>query len=149
MVNPSGTAAKEVSSTAAEKHWRDASAQVADEAGASQSRKESAELEFDITYVQTNVDACKALHRALSNLRSVLLGCCSICWGLVTFAVMMLWRVFLCSCPVAVYAPDPRWTCRSNNHEEVPEANTCMHCFQKGLLKSLLTLHVYHVMKMQ
>ena len=69
VVNPSGTAAKDFSTTAAEKHWRDACAQIAEEAGASQSSKETADLEFDITYVQTNVDACKAVHRALSNLR--------------------------------------------------------------------------------
>lgn len=70
MVNPSGTAVKEVSPSAAEKHWKDTSAQVAEEAGSSQSSKEPAQLEFDITYVQTNADACKALHRALSDLRS-------------------------------------------------------------------------------
>ena len=79
VVNPSGSAAKEVSTTAAEKHWKDASAQVVEEAGASQSSKEVADLEFDITYVQTNVDACKAIHRALSNLRSVLLANCDMC----------------------------------------------------------------------
>lgn len=69
VVNPSGTAAKEVTTAAAEKHWGDAAAQVLVEANPSQSAKEPAQLEFDITYVQTNADACKAIHRALSNLR--------------------------------------------------------------------------------
>ena len=79
VVNPSGSAAKDFSTTAAEKHWKDASAQVVEEAGASQSSKEVPDLEFDVTYVQTNVDACKAIHRALSKLRSVLLANCDMC----------------------------------------------------------------------
>lgn len=74
MVNPSGTAVKEVFASAAEKHWKDASAQVAEEATSSQTSKEPTQLEFDITYVQTDADACKAVHRALSNLRSALLS---------------------------------------------------------------------------
>ena len=69
VVNPSASAAKEVSSAAAEKHWRDAASQLAEETGPSQSQQDLSELQFDVTYVQTNADACKAIHRALSNLR--------------------------------------------------------------------------------
>ena len=75
VVNPSGTAAKEVTNAAAEKHWSDAAAQVLVEADSSQATKEPAQLEFDIAYVQTNADACKAIHRALSNLRLACVYC--------------------------------------------------------------------------
>ena len=69
VVNPSASAAKEVSPAAAEKHWRDAVSQLAEEAGPSQSQQDPGELQFDVIYVQSNADACKAIHRALSSLR--------------------------------------------------------------------------------
>ena len=72
MVSPAASAAREVSASSAEKHWREAAAQVGDtaaSAGPSQAAPPPTELQFDVLYVQNIADACKAVHRALTELR--------------------------------------------------------------------------------
>ena len=72
MVSPSASAAKELTASSAEKSWREAATQLhgaADSAGSSQPTRPPAQLQFEVMYVQSNADACKALHRALTELR--------------------------------------------------------------------------------
>ena len=72
MVSPAASAAKEVTASSAEKSWQEASTQLlgaAESAGSSQPAQPPAQLQFEVVYVQSNVDAIKALHRALTELR--------------------------------------------------------------------------------
>ena len=72
MVSPAASAAREVNASSAEKAWREAAAQLqgaAESAGSSQPAQPPAQLQFEVMYVQSNADACKALHRALTELR--------------------------------------------------------------------------------
>ena len=72
MVSPAASSAKEVTASSAEKNWREAATQVqeaADSAASSQPAQPPAQLQFEVLYVQSNADACKALHRALAELR--------------------------------------------------------------------------------
>ena len=72
VVSPAASAAKEVTASSAEKSWREAAAQLqgaAQSAGSSQPAQLPAQLQFEVMYVQSNADACKALHRALTELR--------------------------------------------------------------------------------
>ena len=75
MVSPSASAAKEVSASAAEKNWREAAnqaASAAESAESSQPTQAPAQLQFEVVYVQSTKDACKAVHRALTALRLVI-----------------------------------------------------------------------------
>ena len=71
MVSPAASAAKEVSSSTAERSWREAAeaAVAAESAGSSQPARGAPQLQFDVAYVQSNAEACKAIHRALTELR--------------------------------------------------------------------------------
>ena len=73
MVSPASSAAKEVSASSAEKHWREAVASqapaAAESAESSQPAQAPAQLHFEVTYVESVADACKAVHRALTELR--------------------------------------------------------------------------------
>lgn len=72
MVSPAASAAKEVTASSADKNWQEAAIQLqgaAESAGSSQPAQPPAQLQFEVVYVQSNVDACKALHRALTELR--------------------------------------------------------------------------------
>jgi len=74
MVSPAASAAKEVTASSAEKSWREAATQAAaaaESAGSSQPPQGSAQLQFDVVYVPSTADACKAVQRALTELRSV------------------------------------------------------------------------------
>ncbi len=74
MVSPAASAAKEVTASSAEKSWREAAAQAAaaaESAGSSQPAQGSAQLQFEVLYVPSTADACKAVQRALTELRSV------------------------------------------------------------------------------
>ena len=73
MVSPAASAAKEVTASAAEKSWREAvtqAAAAAESAESSQAPRGPAQLQFEVVYVQSNAEACKAVHRALTELRS-------------------------------------------------------------------------------
>ena len=75
MVSPAASAAKEVSASSAEKYWQEAASQVAAEAesaGSSQPPPALAQLQFEVVYVQSVADACKAVHRTLTEFRFVL-----------------------------------------------------------------------------
>ena len=70
MVSPAASAAKEVSASTAEKSWREAVTQAAAEsAETSQPPQDPAQLQFEVVYVQSTAEACKALHGALTDLR--------------------------------------------------------------------------------
>lgn len=72
MVSPAASAAKEVTSSSAEKSWQEAATQLqgaAESAGSGQPAQPPTQLQFEVVYVQSNVDAIKALHRALTELR--------------------------------------------------------------------------------
>ncbi len=74
MVSPAASAAKEVTASSAEKSWREAATQAAaaaESAGSSRPPRGSAQLQFEVVYVPTTADACKAVQRALTELRSV------------------------------------------------------------------------------
>jgi hypothetical protein len=72
MVSPAASAAKEVTASSAEKSWREAATQAAAEsAGSSQPPQGSTQLQFEVVYVPSTADACKAVQRALTELRSV------------------------------------------------------------------------------
>lgn len=70
MVSPAASAAKEVSASTAEKSWREAVTQTAAEsAETSQPPQDPAQLQFEVVYVQSTAEACKALHGSLTDLR--------------------------------------------------------------------------------
>ena len=74
MVSPAASAAKEVTASSAEKSWREAATQAAaaaESAGSSQPPQSSTQLQFEVVYVPSTADACKAVQRALTELRSV------------------------------------------------------------------------------
>ncbi len=74
MVSPAASAAKEVTASTAEKSWREAATQaaaVAESSGSSQPPQGPAPLQFEVVYVQSTADACRAVHRALTELRFV------------------------------------------------------------------------------
>lgn len=73
MVSPAASAAKEVSASTAEKSWREAATQAAAEsAETSQPPQGPPQLQFEVVYVQSTAEACKALHGALTELRFAL-----------------------------------------------------------------------------
>ncbi|DBA81285.1 TPA: hypothetical protein ACH3X2_006902 [Trebouxia sp. C0005] len=72
MVSPAASAAKEVTASSAEKSWREAATQAAaaaESAGSSQPPQGSTQLQFEVVYVPSTADACKAVQRALTELR--------------------------------------------------------------------------------
>ncbi len=74
MVSPAASAAKEVTASSAEKSWREAATQAAaaaESSGSSQPPQASPQLQFEVVYVPSTADACKAVQRALTELRSV------------------------------------------------------------------------------